>query len=447
MDNNQYLANPNAEAAIISAMMNNKESANTAMEFLSGDDFAIKEHRYMFEALVSVMNNNMVTDDINITHEAQLAGHSKELNQVVINTLRNYAPLENDVLSKVRIVRDCKIRRDLCDLANSVAQEARQETTVGSELVDKTEQSLLSIVRRKTNGITPAAFGEAVDDLIENAFSGGGITGLPSGFPDIDHITHGWQNGDLVLIAARPAMGKTALALNFASNTAFRSGKYVAFFSLEMSNKQVSNRILRAESDIDFGTLFGKQADYEYKTQTLQKISDVSNDLQKRGTLIVNDTGDITVSELRAQCRRLKAQGKLDMVVIDYLQLMGMSDKTQNRNLEIGVISRSLKIMARELEVPVIALSQLSRSVENRQVKKPMLSDLRDSGTLEQDADIIMFLYREDYYKDADDESKTGIAELIIAKHRNGATGSIALKFRPEVVKFESLPKGGYLAP
>ena len=305
--------------------------------------------------------------------------------------------------------------------------------------MDQAEKKILAVAAHQTGG----AF-EPIKDILLNTFSKietlyetkGGITGIPSGFKDLDNLTSGLQPSDLILVAARPSMGKTAFTLNIATHVAVYEKKPVAFFSLEMSKEQLVQRMLCSEGGIDAQRL--RVGELEEKDWT-RLIS--AADRLAAAPIFIDDTAGITVMELRSKARRLKAEHGLELIVIDYLQLMqGRASKnSDNRQQEISEISRSLKALARELNVPVIALSQLSRSVESRQVKKPMLSDLRESGSLEQDADIVMFLYREDYY-DPDTENKN-ITDLIIAKHRNGPVDTVQLFFHKQFTKFADLSR------
>ncbi|MBQ1919626.1 MAG: replicative DNA helicase, partial [Selenomonas sp.] len=324
----------------------------------------------------------------------------------------------------------------LINVATEIAGKAYEDSDEVENIMDEAEKKILAVASRQGGG----AF-ESMKNIVMRTFerinilyeSKGGLTGISSGFKDLDKLTAGLQKSDLILVAARPSMGKTAFTLNIASYVGLHGGS-VAFFSLEMSKEQLMQRMLCSEGGIDASRLRTGQLD-EVEWNKLVGVADKMS----RAPIYIDDTAGITVMELRSKARRLKAEHGLDLIIIDYLQLMqGRASKnSDNRQQEISEISRSLKALARELDVPVIALSQLSRSVESRQIKKPMLSDLRESGSLEQDADIVMFLYREDYY-DKDTENKN-ITEIIVAKHRNGPVDSVQLFFQKEYTKFRDL--------
>ena len=328
--------------------------------------------------------------------------------------------------------------RRLIDAATEIAGKAYEDAEEVADIMDDAEKKILAVAANQRGGAFEPISNILMDTIsrVESLFeSQGGLTGIATGFKDLDELTSGLQKSDLVLVAARPSMGKTAFTLNIAAYAALHESS-VAFFSLEMSKEQLVQRMLCSEGGIDSQRLrTGKLEDEEWERliHTADKLS--------KAKIYIDDTPGITVMELRSKARRLKAEHGLDLVIIDYLQLMQgrVSRGGDNRQQEISEISRSLKALARELNVPVVALSQLSRGVESRQVKKPMLSDLRESGSLEQDADIVMFLYREDYY-DQDTENKN-ITEVIIAKHRNGAIGTVSLFFQKEFTKFRDLSR------
>ena len=419
--------NIEAEQAVLGAMLIKKEAIAEVQEILQPDDFYREAHRIVYEAMVQLQNNDEAVDLVTLTEQLR---KSEQLDKIgglaFITQLANAVPTAANVVYHAKIVKEKAELRSLINAATAIASAAYEDNTDVENIMDDAEKKILAVANRKNGG----AF-ESMKSIVMRTFerinvlyeSKGGLTGISSGFKDLDKLTAGLQKSDLILVAARPSMGKTAFTLNIASYVGTHGGK-VAFFSLEMSKEQLMQRMLCAEGGIDATKLRTGQLD----TQEWNKLVHVADTLS-RAPIYIDDTAGITVMELRSKARRLKAEHGLDLIIIDYLQLMqGRPSKNgDNRQQEISEISRSLKALARELDLPVIALSQLSRSVESRQIKKPMLSDLRESGSLEQDADIVMFLYREDYY-DKDTENKN-ITDVIVAKHRNGAVDTISLFF------------------
>ena len=429
--------NIEAEQAVLGAMLIKKEAISAAAELLTGDDFYRYAHRLVFEAIMTLNQANEAVDMITVTDRLKRDGELEKAGGIAfITALANAVPTAANVTFHARIVRQKSQLRHLINAATEIAGTAYEDADDVDEIMDDAEKRILGVTARSNH----ADFVPMKDILIttfeqieKHAANKGTLTGLPSGFLDLDRLTSGFQPSDLILVAARPSMGKTAFTLNIATNAAIRSQKTVAFFSLEMSKEQLALRMFSAEGQVDSQRLrVGDLKDEEW-----QKLISAADRLTK-APLWIDDTPGITVMELRSKARRLKAEHGLDLIVIDYLQLMqgrgrGSGD---NRQQEISEISRSLKALARELKVPVIALSQLSRSVESRQIKRPMLSDLRESGSLEQDADIVMFLYREDYYEKETD--RQNITEVIVAKHRNGPVDTVSLFFQKEFTKFVS---------
>ena len=426
-----------AEMSVLGAMLIKKEAITQAQELLKADDFYREAHRLVYDAMLELAGNGEPVDLVTLTE----ALRKKEILEKVggisfLTQLANYTPTAANIVYHAKIVKEKSELRHLIDAATEIASAAYEATDEVTDIMDDAEKKILAIAgSQSTGGFEP------IKDIVINAIdhvesiyeSKGGLTGIGTGFKDLDAMTSGLQKSDLVLVAARPSMGKTAFTLNIAAYAALH-GHTVAFFSLEMNKEQLVQRMLCSEGGIDSQRLrTGKLDDQEWQQliNTADKIS--------KAKLFIDDTAGISVMELRSKARRLKAEHGLDLIVIDYLQLMqGRSKGGDNsRQQEISEISRSLKALARELDVPVVALSQLSRSVESRTVKKPMLSDLRESGSLEQDADIVMFLYREDYY-DQETEKKN-ITEVMISKHRNGPIGSIELFFQKEFTKFRDL--------
>ena len=429
--------NIEAEQAVLGAMLIKKEAIVEVQEILRPDDFYREAHRIVYEAMAELQNNDEAVDLVTLTEQLRKLEKLDKIGGIsFVTQLANAVPTAANVTYYAKIVKETAELRNLINAATEIAGAAYEDVENVETIMDEAEKKILAVASSQNGGafepmksIVMRTF-ERIDVLYE---SKGGLTGISSGFKDLDTLTAGLQKSDLILVAARPSMGKTAFTLNIASYVGLH-GSRVAFFSLEMSKEQLMQRMLCSEGGIDASRLRTGQLDeteWNRLVETADKLS--------RAPVFIDDTAGITVMELRSKARRLKAEHGLDLIIIDYLQLMqGRPSKNgDNRQQEISEISRSLKALARELDVPVIALSQLSRSVESRQVKKPMLSDLRESGSLEQDADIVMFLYREDYY-DKDTENKN-ITEVIIAKHRNGPVDTIQLFFQKEFTKFRDL--------
>ena len=432
--------NIEAEQAVLGAMLIKKEAIAEVQEILQPDDFYREAHRIVYEAMVQLQNNDEAVDLVTLTEQLR---KSEQLDKIgglaFITQLANAVPTAANVVYHAKIVKEKAELRSLINAATAIASAAYEDNTDVENIMDDAEKKILAVANRQNGG----AF-ESMKSIVMRTFerinvlyeSKGGLTGISSGFKDLDKLTAGLQKSDLILVAARPSMGKTAFTLNIASYVGTHGGK-VAFFSLEMSKEQLMQRMLCAEGGIDATKLRTGQLD----TPEWNKLVHVADTLS-RAPIYIDDTAGIQINELRSKARRLKSQHGLDLIIIDYLQLMqGSNTKNSgdNRQAEIAEISRSLKALARELNVPIIALSQLSRSVENRQVKKPMLSDLRESGSLEQDADIVMFLYREDYYDPQ--TTNQNITEVIIAKHRNGPVDTVKLYFKKEYTRFDNLSK------
>ena len=429
--------NIEAEQAVLGAMLIKKEAIIEVQEILRPDDFYRETHRIIYEAMVRLQNNDEAVDLVTLTEELRKTDMLDKVGGLgFITQLANIVATAANVSYHAKIVKEKAELRNLINVATEIAGKAYEDSDEVEDIMDEAEKKILAVASRQGGG----AF-ESMKSIVMRTFerinvlyeSKGGLTGLSSGFKDLDKLTAGLQKSDLILVAARPSMGKTAFTLNIASYVGLHGGS-VAFFSLEMSKEQLMQRMLCSEGGIDASRLRTGQLD-EIEWNKLVGVAD----RMSRAPIYIDDTAGITVMELRSKARRLKAEHGLDLIIIDYLQLMqGRASKnSDNRQQEISEISRSLKALARELDVPVIALSQLSRSVESRQIKKPMLSDLRESGSLEQDADIVMFLYREDYY-DKDTENKN-ITEIIVAKHRNGPVDSVQLFFQKEYTKFRDL--------
>ena len=429
--------NIEAEQSVLGAMLIKKEAITQAQELLRPDDFYREAHRIVFETMLELAGDNEAVDLVTLTE----ALRKKEMLEKVggisfITALANYVPTAANIVYHAQIVKEKSELRHLIDVATEIASAAYEATDDVKDIMDDAEKKILAVAANQTGGAFEPIRNIVIDTVgrVETLYENqGGLTGISTGFRDLDRDTSGLQKSDLILVAARPSMGKTAFTLNIATYAAMH-GHTVAFFSLEMSKEQLVQRMLCSEGGIDSQRLRTGQledADWDRLINTADRVS--------KASIYIDDTAGINVMDLRSKARRLKAEHGLDLIVIDYLQLMqGRPNKNgDNRQQEISEISRSLKALARELNVPVIALSQLSRSVEARQVKRPMLSDLRESGSLEQDADIVMFLYREDYYdKDTEHKNQT---EVIIAKHRNGPVDTVNLYFQKEYTKFRDM--------
>lgn len=428
--------NVEAEQSVLGAMLIEREAISRVAEFLRAEDFYREAHRLIYNAIVELYNKNEAVDLITITEQLKRVDKLEVVGGIsYISSLANSIPTAANVLYHAKIIEEKALLRQLINAATYIAGMGYEATSEIVTILDEAEKTILGVSNRKVTGTfspVKSIIMEAFDKIEQLYASKGGITGLSTGFKDLDRLTAGLQPSDLILIAARPSMGKTAFVLNLARNVAVKEKKPVAFFSLEMSKEQLVQRLLCSEAPIDAQRLrIGDLKDEDWKrlVQAAERLS--------TAPIFIDDTPGITVAEMRSKARRLKVEQDLGLVVIDYLQLMSGqsgSGRSENRQQEISEISRSLKSLARELHVPVIALSQLSRGVESRQSKKPMLSDLRESGSLEQDADIVAFLYREDYYN-PETENKN-LTEVIIAKHRNGPVDTVILNFHKQYTKF-----------
>ena len=444
--------NITAEQNVLSAMLIDTHAADIVAERLQPEDFYRPSHQIICRAIFRLHGRNEPVDLVTVTEELKKENRLEDVGDIsYLTLLANVAPTAANVKYHARIVEEKSLLRQMVESGTAIAAmgyEGGEEDV--QDLIDRAEKNLLRLsCRKSTTDFVPiqdivSAAMDRLGSLVENSRA---VTGLSTGFTDLDSITAGLHPSDFIIVAARPSMGKTALALNIAENVALRGTREgepprrVAFFSLEMSRDQLAQRMICTEADVGDRELRpGTPEEEEAKMELLNRLWTASDRLAA-SNIFIDDTPGLSIRELRSKARRLKAAGGLDLIVIDYLQLMQVSlgrSGSENRQHEVSEISRSLKALARELEAPVLALSQLSRSVENRQVKRPMLSDLRESGSLEQDADIVMFLYREDYYKAAEEEP-THLTELIVAKHRNGPTGKIDLFFRKDCTRFISL--------
>lgn len=428
--------NVEAEQAVLGAMLLSHDAVIVAMEKLQSQDFYRDVHRIIFEAMEHLHRENKEIDVITLPDELK---RMKKLDDVggleyVLN-LPNLVGSAANIEYYANIVAEKALARNLISTCTELTTEAYDGQKETEALLDDAERRILQLSDTKNRGdfASVGAVVEVTLDKITKLYENkAGLTGLPTGFRDLDRMTSGLQPSDLILVAARPSMGKTAFTLNIAQNVGVRQHKTVAFFSLEMSQEQLVQRLLCQIAHIDSQKLRTGQLNSD---EEWTRLTDACDKLYE-SPIYIDDTPGISVAEMRSKARRLKSEHGLDLIIVDYLQLM-QGRNAESRQQEISEISRSLKALARELKVPLIALSQLSRSVENRQNKRPMLSDLRESGALEQDADIVSFLYREDYY-DKETENQH-ITEVILAKHRNGPVGSVKLYFKNEFTLFLNL--------
>jgi replicative DNA helicase len=432
------------EEAVLGALMLEKDALSTVVDILKPESFYVEAHQKIFNAIRSLFERSQPVDILTVTDELRKRGELENVGGAYFVTeLTNRIASAANIEYHARIVSQKFIQRELIRISSDIVKDAFEDTTDVFELLDFAEKGIYDItdqnLRRNYSPIS-ALVGKSLAQLREIKEHKDSVTGIPSGFVSLDRVTSGWQKSDLIIIAARPGMGKTAFVLTMARNAAVDFKKPVAFFSLEMSSLQLTNRLISGETEIPAEKIRrGNLEEHEWE-QLVHKVDTLSE-----APLFIDDTPAINIFELRAKARRLKMQHDIQMIVIDYLQLMsGTSEnKNSNREQEISNISRALKSIAKELDIPVVAISQLNRSVETRGGdKRPQLSDLRESGAIEQDADMVLFIYRPEYYKITQDEegnSTIGMAEIHIAKHRNGATANVPVRFISHFAKFEEM--------
>ncbi|MGE7842835.1 replicative DNA helicase [Lysinibacillus sp. NPDC093712] len=426
--------NREAEQSVIGAIFLEPQALITASEILLADDFYQNAHKKIFETMLRLSDQGKAIDVVTVTEELSA---KKEIEDVgglsYLLELANAVPTAANVAHYAKIVEEKALLRRLIRVATKIVEDGYTREDEVEALLGEAEKKMMEVANRKNAGDfkhVKDVLVETFDNIEQLQSRKGDVTGIPTGFRDLDHITAGFQRNDLIIVAARPSVGKTAFALNVAQSVAVQARENVAIFSLEMGAEQLIMRMLCAEGNIDAQVL----RTGALTTEDWGKLTMAMGSLSNSG-IFIDDTPGVRINEIRAKCRRLAQEHGLGMILIDYLQLIQGSGKPgENRQQEVSEISRSLKQLARELKVPVIALSQLSRGVEQRQDKRPMMSDLRESGSIEQDADIVAFLYRDDYY-DKESESKNMI-EIIIAKQRNGPTGTVTLAFKKEFNKF-----------
>ena len=428
--------NAEAERAVISSMLLDKDAITTASEILTEADFYQSQYGSLFGTMVELHNDGKSVDLVTLQDKLREKDLPPELSSVeFMRGLLDSVPNSANVKQYANIVRDKSLLRRLIKTTEGITNACYLGKEPVEEIMADTEKQIFDVLRNTSGGdyvsIKDIVI-ETIESIEQAAKTSGRVTGIASGFYDLDYKTAGFHPSDLILIAARPAMGKTAFVLNIAEHVALKENISTAIFSLEMSTTQLAKRMLSMNSKVDSQAMRTGELDDDDWVKLVNSATKIGN-----SKLILDDTPGITISELRSKCRKYKLEHDLGLIIIDYLQLMNGSGRNESRQQEVSEISRSLKALARELNVPIIALSQLSRAVEQRPDKRPMLSDLRESGAIEQDADMVMFIYRDDYYN-ADSE-EAGISEIIIAKQRSGPTGTVKLAWLSQYTKFANL--------
>ena len=422
-----------SEQSILGSIILDKDAIITVAETINPSDFYKEAHKIIYESMLSLNSNNEPIDLITLIEELRKEGHLDNIGGIsYLTSLSTIVPTTSNVKYYANIVKEKSVMRQLIKASNEIINLGYDASTDVQEILDKAEKNIFDISQEKSgDDIQPinAVLQDTFDMIEKLCTEKKEVTGITTGFKDLNKKINGLQRTDLILLAARPAMGKTAFSLNLVQNAALKGDASVAVFSLEMSKEQLVQRMLSAQSNVELskiktGTL--GESDWPRIIDGMAVLSEAK--------IFIDDTPGIKISEIRSKCRRLKMEKGLDLILIDYLQLMEGEGKNENRQQEIAKISRSLKILAKELDCPVVALSQLSRSPELRKDHRPILSDLRESGSIEQDADIVMFLYRDEYYHD--DSEKKNIGEVIVAKNRHGETGNVELVWFGQVQKF-----------
>lgn len=432
------------EESVLGALMLEKDALTNVIDILKPENFYKDANKEIYQSIIDLFNESEPIDLLTVTSQLKKNGKLEYVGgSFYVTQLTTRVNSASNIEYHARIILEQSIKRQLIEVSGEVQKEAYEDTTDVFDLLDNTEQSLFDISEshiRKNYSQVKGLMKEAIDELQAKKTRKDGITGVPSGFIDLDNITSGWQPSDLVIIAGRPSMGKTAFVLSMMRNASIDHEMPIALFSLEMSSLQIVNRLISSEAELDSDKIKkGNLKDYEWQ-QLLHKTDQLNN-----AKIFIDDTPALSILELRAKSRRLKSQHDIQCIIVDYLQLMSgeYGKSSGNREQEIASISRSLKAIAKELNVPVLALSQLSRAVETRGGdKRPVLSDLRESGSIEQDADMVLFIYRADRYDITEDEDgnlTAGVAELLLRKNRNGPTGKVKLKFIERFAKFADM--------
>ena len=430
------------EEAVLGAMLLGQQAVNDAIDILSAESFYKTEHQKIFAAILHLFGNSETIDILSVTERLRKNGDLDIVGgPAAVAKLTNRVASTAHVEYHARIIAEKYILRSLIGISSDVIKNSYDETKDVFEVLNEAEEGLFKITEgnlKKSYSGVKELVSEAIEEIEKASKNKDGVSGVPSGFTDLDRLTSGWQKSDMIVLAARPGMGKTAFVLSLARNTAVQFNQGVAIFSLEMSSVQLTKRLMSMETGLSSQKLkkgFTDEKDWKQLHENITNLADAP--------IFIDDTPALSIFELRAKCRRLKMQHDIQLVIIDYLQLMTAGLKSGNREQEISMISRSIKEIAKELNVPIIALSQLSRSVETRGGdKRPMLSDLRESGAIEQDADMVCFIYRPEYYGLLEDENgmpTEGTGEIIISKHRNGSLDNVRLKFIKELIRFDNL--------
>ena len=429
-----------AEKSVLGAALLSKDALFDVVEVVKPQDFYDKNHTEIFEAMLDLNRKNVPVDALTVAEELKKRGSLDMVGgRAYVASLSSGTPTTSNALEYGKIVAEKASVRRLIDTADDIVVKGYEGGMDANQMLDYAESGIFEISQARQKG----QYSHIRDVLVENLAiidraeqMDGGLTGITTGFSKLDEMTSGMQKSDLIILAARPAMGKTAFALSLARNAAVKGKASVMIFSLEMAKEQLTQRLLSMESKVDLQTL---------KTGRLERRDwddlNVALDILSNSNIHIDDTAGISIMEMKSKCRRLKAEAGLDLVIIDYLQLMNPEGKADSRTQEISVISRNLKLLARELDCPVLVLSQLSRAPEQRTDHRPMLSDLRESGSIEQDADIVIFLYRDEYYNKEDTE-KPGECEVIVAKHRSGPTGSVDVAWIERYTQFKDKASG-----
>ena len=436
------------EEAVLGALMLEKDALTAVIDILKPESFYKERHALIYDAIRTLFNESQPVDLLTVTNQLRKDGTLEKVGGAyAVTSLTTKVNSAANIEYHARIITEMSIKRELIRVSGEIQHMAFEETTDVFDLLDRTESALFEISEqniRKNYEDMKTIMHDALNELEARKEHKDGLTGVPTGFSALDRVTSGWQKSDLIILAARPGMGKTAFVVSAMRNAAVDFNRAVAIFSLEMSSVQLVNRLISAEAELESDKIKkGNLAEYEWQ-QLIHKTKNITN-----APIFIDDTPALSILELRAKCRRLKSQHNIELIIIDYLQLMSgeSSRNAGNREQEIASISRALKGLAKELDVPVIALSQLSRAVETRGGdKRPQLSDLRESGSIEQDADIVMFLYRPEYYNITEDDQgmpTTGMGQVIIAKHRNGSLEDVNLKFIGKFTKFTDLEYSG----
>ena len=425
-----------AEEAVLGSMMIDEDAANKAISILGSSHYFYKDsHKKIFEAMLVLMNNNYPIDTVSVSDELKKGKNLKSVGGIYYLTgLVDKVPTSARVETYAEIVKEKGILRDLITTSHEISKKALDAGDSVGSILDEAEQSIFSLTEQKDSKIyqhIEPILSSTVKRIENIAANPGSIIGVPSGIIDLDKLTAGFQNGDLIILAGRPSMGKTALALTIARNAAVENKSATAIFSLEMSSDQLGQRLLTSEARVDNALVRRGSPNIKWKN-----INIASGKLAQ-APLYIDDTPALSILDLRSRARRLKRERNIELLIVDYLQLMQGPKNSENRQNEISSITQSLKALAKELDIPVIALSQLSRAVEQRTKKEPMLSDLRESGAIEQDADLVIFLYRPAVY-DKEDQDLKGLAYLIVAKQRNGPTGRVTATFIDTYARFDN---------